>query len=63
MKLEAANRRNPQSICVATIAAVVDNRLLIHFDDWDDTHDYWWEFDPRKLLLFKPITQFFPPIT
>uniref|UniRef100_A0A8C7XK33 L3MBTL histone methyl-lysine binding protein 1b n=1 Tax=Oryzias sinensis TaxID=183150 RepID=A0A8C7XK33_9TELE len=41
MKLEAANRRNPQSICVATIAAVVDNRLLIHFDDWDDTHDYW----------------------
>uniref|UniRef100_A0A1A7X4D7 L(3)mbt-like 1b n=3 Tax=Iconisemion striatum TaxID=60296 RepID=A0A1A7X4D7_9TELE len=41
MKLEAADRKNPLMICVATIAAVVDNRLLIHFDNWDDTHDYW----------------------
>ncbi|CAN9514233.1 unnamed protein product [Ophioblennius macclurei] len=41
MKLEAVNRKNPQLICVATIAAVVDNRLLIHFDNWDDTYDYW----------------------
>nr|XP_015805968.2 lethal(3)malignant brain tumor-like protein 4 isoform X1 [Nothobranchius furzeri] len=41
MKLEAADRKNPSMICVATIAAVVDNRLLIHFDNWDDTHDYW----------------------
>ncbi|XP_061572788.1 lethal(3)malignant brain tumor-like protein 4 [Cololabis saira] len=41
MKLEAADRKNPLVICVATIAAVVDNRLLIHFDNWDDTHDYW----------------------
>uniref|UniRef100_A0A3B5MS08 L3MBTL histone methyl-lysine binding protein 1b n=1 Tax=Xiphophorus couchianus TaxID=32473 RepID=A0A3B5MS08_9TELE len=32
MKLEAADRKNPSQICVATIAAVVDNRLLIHFD-------------------------------
>ncbi|XP_038146974.1 lethal(3)malignant brain tumor-like protein 4 isoform X1 [Cyprinodon tularosa] len=41
MKLEAADRKNPSQICVATIAAVVDNRLLIHFDSLDDTHDYW----------------------
>uniref|UniRef100_A0A672G7B9 SAM domain-containing protein n=1 Tax=Salarias fasciatus TaxID=181472 RepID=A0A672G7B9_SALFA len=41
MKLEAVNRKNPSLICVATIAAVVDNRLLIHFDKWDDTYDYW----------------------
>uniref|UniRef100_A0A669BPS6 L3MBTL histone methyl-lysine binding protein 1b n=1 Tax=Oreochromis niloticus TaxID=8128 RepID=A0A669BPS6_ORENI len=41
MKLEAVDRKNPALICVATIAAVVDNRLLIHFDNWDDTHDYW----------------------
>ena len=43
MKLEAIDRKNPSLICVATIAAVVDNRLLIHFDNWDDTYDYWWE--------------------
>ncbi|XP_017280534.1 lethal(3)malignant brain tumor-like protein 4 isoform X2 [Kryptolebias marmoratus] len=41
MKLEAADRKSPSTVCVATIAAVVDNRLLIHFDNWDDTHDYW----------------------
>ncbi|XP_061811248.1 lethal(3)malignant brain tumor-like protein 4 isoform X1 [Nerophis lumbriciformis] len=41
MKLEAIDRKNPLLICVATIAAVVDNRLLIHFDNWDDTYDYW----------------------
>ncbi|XP_028836449.1 lethal(3)malignant brain tumor-like protein 3 [Denticeps clupeoides] len=41
MKLEAVDRKNPSLICVATIAAAVDNRLLIHFDNWDDTYDYW----------------------
>uniref|UniRef100_A0A8C1J325 L3MBTL histone methyl-lysine binding protein 1b n=1 Tax=Cyprinus carpio TaxID=7962 RepID=A0A8C1J325_CYPCA len=41
MKLEAVDRKNPSLICVATIAAAVDNRLLIHFDDWDDSYDYW----------------------
>ncbi|KAK1806647.1 hypothetical protein P4O66_005155, partial [Electrophorus voltai] len=41
MKLEAVDRKNPSLICVATVAAVVDNRLLIHFDNWDDTYDYW----------------------
>ncbi|KAG9331027.1 hypothetical protein JZ751_020422 [Albula glossodonta] len=29
------DRKNPSLICVATIAGVVDNRLLIHFDNWD----------------------------
>uniref|UniRef100_A0A672SHX2 Lethal(3)malignant brain tumor-like protein 4 n=1 Tax=Sinocyclocheilus grahami TaxID=75366 RepID=A0A672SHX2_SINGR len=41
MKLEAVDRKNPSLICVATIAAAVDNRLLIHFDNWDDSYDYW----------------------
>ncbi|XP_066573736.1 lethal(3)malignant brain tumor-like protein 4 [Amia ocellicauda] len=41
MKLEAVDRKNPSLICVASIAGVVDNRLLIHFDNWDDTYDYW----------------------
>uniref|UniRef100_A0A3B3QJ71 L3MBTL histone methyl-lysine binding protein 1b n=1 Tax=Paramormyrops kingsleyae TaxID=1676925 RepID=A0A3B3QJ71_9TELE len=41
MKLEAVDRKNPSLICVATIGAVVDNRLLIHFDNWDESYDYW----------------------
>ncbi|CAL9705772.1 unnamed protein product [Knipowitschia caucasica] len=41
MKLEAVDRKNPPLVCVATIAAAVDNRLLIHFDNWDDSYDYW----------------------
>ncbi|XP_067862907.1 lethal(3)malignant brain tumor-like protein 3 isoform X3 [Heptranchias perlo] len=41
MKLEAVDKKNPSLICVATIADMVDNRLLIHFDNWDDSYDYW----------------------
>ncbi|XP_061527134.1 lethal(3)malignant brain tumor-like protein 1 isoform X3 [Phycodurus eques] len=41
MKLEAVDRMNPSLICVATITDVVDNRFLVHFDNWDDTYDYW----------------------
>ncbi|XP_074832742.1 lethal(3)malignant brain tumor-like protein 3 isoform X2 [Carettochelys insculpta] len=41
MKLEAVDKRNPSLMCVATIADVLDNRLLIHFDNWDASYDYW----------------------
>ncbi|KAG9347797.1 hypothetical protein JZ751_003812, partial [Albula glossodonta] len=41
MKLEAVDRKNPCLVCVATIADIVDNRFLVHFDNWDDTYDYW----------------------
>ncbi|XP_034027608.1 lethal(3)malignant brain tumor-like protein 1 isoform X2 [Thalassophryne amazonica] len=41
MKLEAIDRMNPSLICVATITDVVDDRFLVHFDNWDDTYDYW----------------------
>lgn len=41
MKLEAVDKKNPSLTCVATIADMVDNRLLIHFDSWDDSFDYW----------------------
>ncbi|XP_025061189.1 lethal(3)malignant brain tumor-like protein 1 isoform X4 [Alligator sinensis] len=40
-KLEAVDRMNPSLICVATVTDVVDNRFLVHFDNWDDTYDYW----------------------
>ncbi|XP_047187209.1 lethal(3)malignant brain tumor-like protein 1 isoform X2 [Scophthalmus maximus] len=41
MKLEAVDRMNPSLICVATVTDMVDCRFLVHFDNWDDTYDYW----------------------
>lgn len=40
-KLEAVDRKNTSLICVATITDAMDNRILIHFDGWDDIYDYW----------------------
>uniref|UniRef100_A0A8C5SSI7 Uncharacterized protein n=1 Tax=Laticauda laticaudata TaxID=8630 RepID=A0A8C5SSI7_LATLA len=41
MKLEAVDKKNPSLMCVATIADMLDNRLLVHFDNWDESYDYW----------------------
>ena len=44
MKLEAKDRQNPSLVCVATITKVdKKGRLLIHFDGWSNTYDYWCE--------------------
>ncbi|XP_068593189.1 lethal(3)malignant brain tumor-like protein 4 isoform X2 [Cebidichthys violaceus] len=41
MKLEAVDRKNPGLVCVASVADVIDDHFLVHFDNWDDTYDYW----------------------
>ncbi|KAM6428058.1 lethal(3)malignant brain tumor-like protein 4 isoform 3-T3 [Liasis olivaceus] len=41
MKLEAVDKKNPSLMCVATIADMLDNRLLVHFDNWGESYDYW----------------------
>lgn len=41
MKLEAVDRKNTFLVCVSTVAAVMENRILIHFDSWGDMYDYW----------------------
>ena len=43
MKLEAKDRKNPSLICVASITEVRNGRLLIHFDGWSNSYDYWCE--------------------
>uniref|UniRef100_A0A146M3L5 Lethal(3)malignant brain tumor-like protein 3 n=1 Tax=Lygus hesperus TaxID=30085 RepID=A0A146M3L5_LYGHE len=43
MKLEAVDRKNTQLICVSSVAGVIDNRILVHFDSWSDVYDYWVE--------------------
>lgn len=45
MKLEADDVKNTSKICVATVADVIDTRILIHFDGWDECYDYWIEID------------------
>ncbi|XP_034721892.1 lethal(3)malignant brain tumor-like protein 4, partial [Etheostoma cragini] len=41
MKLEAVDRKNPGLVCVASVADVIDDDFLVHFDNWDDSYDYW----------------------
>ena len=41
MKLEAVDKKNPDLTCVASINNVVGDYFLVHFDEWDDTYDYW----------------------
>ncbi|MEJ1281662.1 L3MBTL4 histone methyl-lysine binding protein [Cricetulus griseus] len=45
MKLEAVDRRNPCLVCVATIADIVEDRIRVHFDNWDEGLDYWCDVD------------------
>ncbi|XP_053625444.1 uncharacterized protein l(3)mbt isoform X2 [Plodia interpunctella] len=40
MKLEAEDRKN-ELVCVASVADVMDGRLLINFDSWDEMYDFW----------------------
>lgn len=42
MKLEADHLKLARgTVGVATIADVLDNRILLKFDGFDSTHDYW----------------------
>ncbi|CAG9861922.1 unnamed protein product [Phyllotreta striolata] len=41
MKLEAVDRKNTSLVCVASVRDMMDNRILVHFDSWDDIYDYW----------------------
>ncbi|XP_068160147.1 lethal(3)malignant brain tumor-like protein 4 isoform X2 [Antennarius striatus] len=41
MRLEAVDRKNPGLVCVASVTDVIDDHFLVHFDNWDDTYDYW----------------------
>nr|KAG5705841.1 hypothetical protein BaRGS_030731 [Batillaria attramentaria] len=41
MKLEAVDRKNTVLICVATVADTLGDKVLVHFDGWEDAYDYW----------------------
>lgn len=42
MKLEADfNKAGRGRVCVATVGDVLDNRILIRLDPFDESYDYW----------------------
>ena len=48
MKLEAEDRKNGWT-CVATVVDTLENRVLVHFDGWDNAFDTW--FDTNSPFL------------
>jgi hypothetical protein len=49
MKLEADDVKNSGRICVATVRDVLENRILIHFDGWDQKYDYWTDISSSNI--------------
>jgi hypothetical protein len=49
-KLEAVDKKNPQLICCATVAAVKDNQIHVTFDGWRGAFDYWCRYDSRDIF-------------
>lgn len=49
-KLEAVDRRNAQLICPATIGDIKDNFVLVSFDGWSGTFDYWANYNSQDLF-------------
>ena len=41
MALEADDLKKSGKVCVATVADKMGDRILVHFDGWDDRYDYW----------------------
>ncbi|KAH8288773.1 hypothetical protein KR054_009419 [Drosophila jambulina] len=41
MHLEAEDLNDTGKICVATVADILDERVRVHFDGWDDCYDLW----------------------
>lgn len=49
-KLEAVDKKNPQLICCATVAAVKDDEIHVTFDGWRGAFDYWCKYDSRDIF-------------
>jgi len=41
MKLEAVDKKSTSMTCVATVVDTLGDRVLVHFDGWEDIYDYW----------------------
>lgn len=45
MKIESVDLMNPKMVCVATVIAVVDRLIRVHFDGWEPEYDQWIDFE------------------
>lgn len=50
MKLEAVDKKNPDYICPVTIAEVKGDQILLTFDGWLDSFNYWCRYDSRDIF-------------
>ncbi|XP_016987378.1 uncharacterized protein LOC108050281 [Drosophila rhopaloa] len=41
MHLEAEDLNDTGKLCVATVTDILDERIRVHFDGWDDCYDLW----------------------
>ena len=44
-KLEAVDIRDENLTCVASVADMYGDKLLVHFDGWEDNYDYWCSYN------------------
>jgi len=39
--VEAIDKKNSSLICVASVVDTLGDKVLVHFDSWEDNYDYW----------------------
>ena len=39
--MEAIDKKNSSLICVASVVDTLGDKVLVHFDSWEDNYDYW----------------------
>ncbi|XP_052073604.1 lethal(3)malignant brain tumor-like protein 3 isoform X1 [Mytilus californianus] len=49
-KLESVDKKNNNLVCVSTVVDTMGDRVLIHFDGWEDTYDYWCDITSPNIL-------------
>ncbi len=49
MKIEAKDRQYPTLTCVSTIQDIRGGQVLVHFDGWSNSYDYWCPHDSTDI--------------
>lgn len=49
-KLESVDKKNNNLVCVSTVIDTMAEKVLVHFDGWEDTYDYWCDITSPNIL-------------
>lgn len=49
-KLESVDKKNNNLVCVSTVKDTMGDKILVHFDGWEDTYDYWCDITSPNIL-------------